>query len=50
MSHDVLSRRAAVWVFIAFASAYFLSALLRAIPATLSPTLTVEFGLKARDV
>jgi len=50
MSHDVLSRRAAVWVFIAFASAYFLSALLRAITATLSPTLTLEFGLQARDL
>ena len=36
MNHDVLSRRAAVWVFVAFASAYFLSALLRAITATRS--------------
>ena len=50
MSHDVLSRRAAVWVFVAFACAYFLSALLRAITATLSPTLTFEFGLQARDL
>ncbi len=50
MSHDVLSRRTAVWVFVAFASAYFLSALLRAITATLSPTLTLEFGLQARDL
>lgn len=50
MSHDVLPRRIAVWVFVAFASAYFLSALLRAITATLSPILTLEFGLEARDL
>jgi hypothetical protein len=31
-------------VFLAFAFAYFLSALLRAITATLSPTLTPEFS------
>jgi len=50
MNHDVLPRRAAVWVFVAFASAYFLSALLRAITATLSPSLSLEFGLQARDL
>lgn len=50
MINDVLPRRAAVWVFVAFASAYFLSALLRAITATLSPGLTVEFGLHAQDL
>ena len=50
MNTDLLSRRAAVWVFLAFACAYFLSALLRAITATLSPTLSVEFGLHARDL
>jgi len=50
MSHDVLPRRTAVWVFFAFASAYFLSALLRAITATLSPSLSLEFGLQARDL
>lgn len=47
---EVLPRRVAVWVFLAFASAYFLSTLLRAITATLSPTLTQEFGLQARDL
>jgi MFS family permease len=47
MTQDQLPRRAAVWV---FASAYFLSTLLRAITATLSPTLTLEFGLQARDL
>ena len=34
----VLSRRPAVWVFLAFAFAYFFSALLRAITATISPS------------
>ena len=50
MNKDVLPKRAAVWVFVAFASAYFLSTLLRAITATLSPTLNLEFGLQARDL
>ena len=42
-------RQAAV-VFLAFALAYFLSGLLRAITAMLSPTLSLEFGLHARDL
>ncbi|MEY4711507.1 MAG: hypothetical protein RIS88_957 [Pseudomonadota bacterium] len=46
----VLSRRDAVWVFLAFAFAYFLSALIRAITATLAPSLTQEFALNARDL
>lgn len=46
----VLSRRTAVVVFLAFAFAYFFSALIRAITATLSPTLTQEFALNARDL
>ena len=45
-----LSRRTAVVVFLAFAFAYFFSALIRAITATLSPTLTQEFGLNASDL
>ena len=40
----------AVMVFLAFAIAYFLSALIRAITATLSPTLTQEFALNAGDL
>ena len=40
----------AVVVFLAFAAAYFLSALIRAITATLSPALTQEFALHARDL
>jgi len=49
-AHPLLSRRSAITVFLAFASAYFLSTLIRAITATLSPTLTVEMGLNARDL
>jgi MFS family permease len=47
---SVLERRAAILVFASFAFAYFFSALLRAITATLSPTLTQEFALSARDL
>lgn len=47
---ELLSRRAAVQVFLAFAFAYFFSALLRAVTATLAPTLTGEFALTARDL
>ena len=46
----MLSRRGAVVVFLAFAFAYFFSALIRAITATLSPTLTQEFALNAQDL
>ncbi len=46
----LLSRRTAAAVFVAFAFAYFFSALLRAITATLAPTLTQEFALQARDL
>lgn len=47
---NTLSRRDCIVVFLAFAFAYFLSALIRAITATLSPTLTAEFALNARDL
>jgi MFS family permease len=46
----LLTRRVGIAVFLAFAFAYFFSALIRAITATLSPTLTPEFGLNARDL
>ena len=42
---DLLSARGAVLVFLVFAFTYFLSALVRAITATLSPTLSQEFAL-----
>ncbi len=47
---SLLSRRTAIAVFLAFALAYFFSALVRAITATLAPTLTQEFALQARDL
>jgi MFS family permease len=46
----MLTRRRAVLVFLAFAFAYFFSAVLRAITATLSPTLTQEFDLNAQEL
>ncbi len=46
----VLPARTAVLVFLSFALAYFLSALVRAITATLSPTLSTEFALQASDL
>ena len=49
-ANDQLEPRTAVWVFMAFAAAYFCSALVRAITATLSPVLTQEFSLQARDL
>lgn len=45
-----LSQRNAVLVFLAFAFAFFLSSLLRAITATLSPSLTTEFRLNAQNL
>lgn len=47
---SLLSRSGAVAVFLAFAFAYFLSALVRAITATLSPTLAAEFQLQSSDL
>ncbi|MDD0812340.1 MFS transporter [Curvibacter sp. RS43] len=48
--HHPLPRGAAIVVFFSFACAYFLSALIRAVTATLSPLLTQEFALQARDL
>jgi len=39
-----------VWLFLAFASAYFLSALVRAVTATLAPVFSTELGLSAADL
>ncbi|HUR88080.1 MAG TPA: MFS transporter [Ramlibacter sp.] len=47
---NALPRQRAVLVFLAFAFAYFFSAVLRAITATLSPTLTTEFALSAQEL
>jgi MFS family permease len=46
----LLPTKQAILVFLAFAFAYFMSALIRAITATISPTLTVELSLQARDL
>jgi len=42
--------RAALAMFLAFAVAYFLSALLRAVTATLAPAFSTELGLSAADL
>ena len=47
---SMLGRRTAIAVFLAFAVAYFFSALLRSITATLAPTLTRELALNASDL
>jgi MFS family permease len=47
---NVLTKRTAIVVFLAFAFAYFLSALIRAVTATISPTLSREFNLNASDL
>ena len=45
-----LPRRQAVSIFLVFAFAYFISTLIRAVTATLAPTLVTEFSLNARDL
>lgn len=45
-----LDRKGAVALFLAFAFAYFLSTLIRAVTATLAPTLVQEFALSAADL
>lgn len=45
-----LSRRAAALLFLSFAFAYFFSALVRAVTATLAPTFSAELGLTAADL
>ncbi len=50
MTQNLLKPKEAVLVFIAFASAYFASTLIRAITATLSPVLTIELSLQAHEL
>ena len=50
MENYILPKRQAITVFFVFAFGYFLSCLLRAITATLSPILTSEFNLLAADL
>ena len=42
--------REAVWVFLSFAFAYFFSALVRGVTATLAPRFSAELGLNAADL
>lgn len=48
--NDLLNTRRAVGVFLVFAGAYFLSTLIRAVTATISPVLSSEMGLSAGDL
>ena len=48
--NTALNRGSLIAIFLAFAFAYFFSALIRAVTATLSPVLTQELGLQARDL
>lgn len=50
MTATPVSPALAVRIFLAFAFAYFFSALLRAVTATLAPSFSVELGLKAADL
>jgi len=50
MDNYILPRKQVITVFIVFAFGYFLSCLLRAITATLSPVFTLEFDLMAADL
>ena len=50
MENYILPKKQAIIVFFVFAFGYFLSCLLRAITATLSPVLTSEFNLLAADL
>jgi predicted MFS family arabinose efflux permease len=47
---DWLAPHRAAWVFLAFAQAYFISTLIRAVTATLSPSLSAELALNASDL
>ena len=49
-SSGLLDKKVAIVVFLAFAAAYTISALVRAIIATLSPVLSQEFNLQSRDL
>ncbi len=45
-----VTRAAAIAIFLSFAAAYFLSALLRAVTATLAPVFSVELGVGAAQL
>jgi predicted MFS family arabinose efflux permease len=47
---ELLPPAVAVWVFLSFAFAYFFSALVRGVTATLAPHFSAELGLNAGDL
>lgn len=47
---NTISKQRAIWIFLVFAFAYFISTLIRAITATLSPILVQDFGLSPQDL
>lgn len=47
---EMLPARAAIGLFLSFAFAYFISALLRGVTATLAPSFSAELGLSAGDL
>ena len=47
---ELLPAPLAVWVFLSFAFAYFFSALVRGVTATLAPHFSAELGLNAADL
>ena len=47
---ETATRSVAVAMFLAFAFAYFFSALLRAVTATLAPAFSAELGLSSADL
>ena len=50
MEKNILPTNKAIIIFLVFAFGYFLSCLLRAVTATLSPVLSSEFNLNAGDL
>lgn len=50
LPHALLPTRLAVEVFLSFAFAYFFSALVRGVTATLAPSFSAELGLQAGDL
>ena len=49
-TEELLPAGVAVWVFLSFAFAYFFSALVRGVTATLAPHFSSELGLNAADL
>ena len=50
MNKVILSKQKAITIFLVFALGYYISNLLRAITATISPNLISEFNLSAGDL